>query len=316
MDLTAAVALYLTTKAPALSPTTLRWYEHKLRQFTDWCRESESAFTTDDLAPALFSRFLTFLEETTSVQYGRARSSYTRRGYTQVFRQWLDFLASDELALVRPGMRDRLVRIRPDVKVIVTYSDEQLRALFAAAKRQDSPRLVARDTAILSLLLDSGIRASELCGLRLGDVALDRTEPYLTVNGKGRKQREVGFGMRTKKALALYIHRWRPEVATRDLGYVFLNVRGEQLTPDGLDQMLYRLRDLAGGPEAFPGVRVSAHTFRHTFAVRTLERGTDVYALSRILGHTSVTVTQNYLRDFSQRSARRAVGSLLDTTHW
>jgi site-specific recombinase XerD len=311
MDLTSAVALYLDEKHPTLSVTTLRWYEHKLRIFVEWCEVTGEAKETEDLQAVTFSRFLTHLEETGSTQYGRMRSSYTRRGYAQVFRQWTAYLTANGLAAPM-----HIVRIRADIKIIQTFTDEHLKALFKAATQEKSEKLVARDHAILSLLLDTGIRASELCGLKLDQIEYDRTQSYLHVYGKGRKEREVAFGSRTKKALAMWVNRYRMKPTTRDPGYVFTNDRNDPLTPDGLDQMLYRLRDRAGGPEAFPGVRVSAHTFRHTFAVRSLERGVDVYTLSRVLGHTSVTTTQEYLKDFSQRSARKAVGSLLDMQLW
>jgi len=82
------------------------------------------------------------------------------------------------------------------------------------------------------------------------------------------------------------------------------------LTPEGLDRLLYRLRDRVGR-QHFNGVRVSAHTFRHTYAVRYLEQGGDLYKLSRLMGHSSVVVTEGYLRAFTARAARQG-GSVLD----
>jgi integrase/recombinase XerD len=79
-----------------------------------------------------------------------------------------------------------------------------------------------------------------------------------------------------------------------------LGRRGTSLTPSGLDQALYRIR----GEIGLRDVRLSAHTFRHSFARVWLERGGEVYSLSRLLGHTSVQVTEVYLRDFEARQAR------------
>ena len=73
------------------------------------------------------------------------------------------------------------------------------------------------------------------------------------------------------------------------------------MTPSGVDQMLYRIRDQAD----IKGVRVSAHTFRHSFARMWLEHGGEVYSLSRLLGHTNVQITEVYLRDFQSRQARQ-----------
>ena len=81
-----------------------------------------------------------------------------------------------------------------------------------------------------------------------------------------------------------------------------------QFTPKGLDDLLYRLRDRAG----ISGVRCSAHTFRHTYAFNFIKVGGDVLRLSRLLGHTSVLVTENYLRCFGSQDARGGL-SVFDT---
>ncbi len=81
---------------------------------------------------------------------------------------------------------------------------------------------------------------------------------------------------------------------------VWLNRVGQPLTRNGLDQALYTLRDKAG----VEGVRVSAHTSRHTFSFNFLKATGDVYRLSKLLGHSSVAVTETYLRSFRARDAR------------
>lgn len=73
------------------------------------------------------------------------------------------------------------------------------------------------------------------------------------------------------------------------------------MTPSGLDQMLYRIRDQAD----IEGARISAHTFRHSFARMWLEHGSEVYSLSRLLSHTNVQITEVYLHDFELRQARQ-----------
>lgn len=157
-----------------------------------------------------------------------------------------------------------------------------------------------RDQAILALLLDTGLRADELCALRVGDVRLN--EGFVFVKqGKGDKQREVGpLGLETQRTVRRYL---RGREMDRD-DWLLKGRHHTQLTSSGLDRILYRLRDWAGSGH-FDGVRVSAHTFRHTFAVNFMRQSSDIYALSLLLGHSSVAVTQNYLRDFQQREARR-----------
>jgi integrase/recombinase XerD len=116
--------------------------------------------------------------------------------------------------------------------------------------------------------------------------------------GKRRKQREIGIMPTTAKFLWKYIKVHRPP--SQPTERLFLGRRGTPLTPSGLDQALYRIRDEIG----LHDVRLSAHTFRHSFARVWLERGGEIYSLSRLLGHASVQVTEVYLRDFEARQAR------------
>jgi site-specific recombinase XerD len=81
---------------------------------------------------------------------------------------------------------------------------------------------------------------------------------------------------------------------------VFTSVTGRPLTPWGVDQVLQRVKEAAG----ITDVTVTAHKFRHTFARTWLERGGEVYSLSRLMGHSSVKVTEIYLEDFQGRQAR------------
>jgi site-specific recombinase XerD len=114
--------------------------------------------------------------------------------------------------------------------------------LFEAAKRTSAP---LRNIALLYLLIDTGCRASELCGLLLENVIFEPERAYIIVYGKGRKQRPIRLGKKARLALARYLHRERraPESET----HVFLGERGP-LTAEGLERLLYRLRASARAP--------------------------------------------------------------------
>ncbi|WP_040444212.1 tyrosine-type recombinase/integrase [Ktedonobacter racemifer] len=161
-----------------------------------------------------------------------------------------------------------------------------------------------RNIAILSLLLDTGVRASELCTLTLENVVITRDDAYIRVMGKGRKEREIGLGKQARIQIQKYIRLYRKGAEEKEV--VFISQRQQPLTINGLDQLLYRLRD-----HAKLSVSAGAHKFRHTFAVNYLLNGGDVYKLSRIMGHTSVSTTERYVRSMKQRDARRGL-SVLD----
>ena len=202
--------------------------------------------------------------------------------------------------LISDKVTKRLEMPKRDIKIIQTFSSDHVTKLFAAAglPNKQYPWFADRDGAILAVLLDTGIRANELCDLTLDRVHLTADDAYLVVNGKGRKQREVGLGMKSRQLLHRYIHRYRPH--TPGELHVFLTRAHRPLQPEGIDRLLYRLRDLT----SIQGVRVSAHTFRHTYAVSYLKAGGEIYKLSRLLGHTSVVITEGYLRAFEARDAR------------
>jgi site-specific recombinase XerD len=155
--------------------------------------------------------------------------------------------------------------------------------------------------------LETGIRASELCGLTLDNTTLRTEDSYLIVTGKGSKQRAVGpLGRVCRNQLHRYIYGLRK--AKPGVCEVFTGDEGAPLHLAGLDTILKKLRDRAGITDK----RVSAHSFRHTYARTYMARpGADVFKLSVLLGHTDIATTQNYLRDFAADDARKG-GSVLD----
>src|SRR5579859_2804880 len=106
---------------------------------------------------------------------------------------------------------------------------------------------------------------------------------------QGNKWREVGLGKASRTALHKYTRRYRK--APKENSFVFLSRFNQPLTRSGLNQVLYRLAEFAGIDQ-----RVSAYVWRHTSAVGYLSNGGDVYKLSRLMGHTGIVVTENYLR--------------------
>lgn len=168
-----------------------------------------------------------------------------------------------------------------------------------------------RDRAILEMLYGAGLRVSELTALDVDDVDLE--DGAVRVLGKGGKERDVPVGGHACEAVAAYLTRGRPALATvRSRGALFLNVRGGRLTRQSC------ARSLAAHARA-AGIRrvVTPHDLRHSFATHLLEGGADVRVVQELLGHASVATTQIYtlvtvehLRktyDAAHPRARRAV---------
>jgi len=145
-----------------------------------------------------------------------------------------------------------------------------------------------RDRAILELLYATGARVSEIVNMDLDDLI----DPEIVrLFGKGSKERIVPVGKYAQAAVAAYLVRVRPTLATLSLGTpaMFLNQRGSRLSRQSIWQIIS-----TSAQAAKLGVEVSPHTFRHSFATHLLEGGADVRVVQELLGHASVTTTQIY----------------------
>ena len=159
-----------------------------------------------------------------------------------------------------------------------------------------------RDRAILEFLYATGVRVSELVGLRLTNLDLD--EGLCTVFGKGSKERMVPLGRPACVALSRYLRHVRPGLEKgKGGGCVFLNERGQPLSRTAVWNIVKEAARSAGIER-----NVSPHVLRHTFATHLLEGGADLVAVQELLGHADISTTQiythldrKYLRDMHRR---------------
>jgi site-specific recombinase XerD len=279
------------------SPASRTWYRSRLGAFFTWAT-TQGVTTLEGVSAPLVRRYLDHRRATPSYT-GRPLDSHTLHGHTRVIRAWLHWAVAD--GLVDAVVPARIGLPKREQKVLRVLSPQQCERLLLTAAQSTQP---PRDQAVVAVLLDTGLRAAELCALNRDDVHLTPDEAYVLVrHGKGRRQREVPLGVTSRRWLARLLRSHHaPEV--------FAGPRGP-LTPSGLDQLLERLMTVAG-PQHFTGLKRGAHLFRHTFAVRFLEAGGDVYVLSRLMGHSTVSTTEGYLRAVTARQVRQHALSPLD----
>ena len=193
--------------------------------------------------------------------------------------------------MMREGRADRdpsagVVRPKLPRSLPRPLSVEDVQRLLASPPDGTPPGL--RDRAVLETLYGAGLRVTELVGLDVDDLEME--EGSVRVLGKGSKERDVPLGRYARAALAAYLTRGRPALATaRSRSALFLNQRGGRLTRQGCAKILAAHVRRAG-----IGKRVTPHTLRHSFATHLLEGGADVRVVQELLGHASVATTQIY----------------------
>jgi integrase/recombinase XerD len=176
-------------------------------------------------------------------------------------------------------------------------SISQVRQLFDQPAKMTTLE-ARRDEAMLELLYASGMRASELVSLNLGDV--DVEGGYVRCFGKGNKERLIPIHPQAVQAIKEYLAETRPQLLCSNTeSALFLNRSGTRLTRQGLWQKLKNYAESAG-----LGKVVTPHTLRHSFATHMLSGGADLRSVQELLGHTNISTTQIYTHLTSEHLRR------------
>ena len=190
----------------------------------------------------------------------------------------------------------KVKRMKPEKKSIKPYSEDDIKNMLNAinqtnvysrpGKRESFHRLpdADRNRAIIYVLLDTGVRVSELINLHIQEADLRNRRIY--VMGKGSKERSIPFSPRTGQVIWRYLTS-RKEASAGD--FLFVTNVGRQLTRSRVLRILRTIGQRAGV------LNVTCHRFRHTFAVNYLRNGGDAYSLQMMLGHSTMEMVKNYL---------------------
>ena len=217
---------------------------------------------------------------------GMTASTAARR--LSALRQFFKFLVQENIRKDDPAaLLDAPKRARPLPKLL---SEGEVDALLAEARRlRDDPAESARLTALLEILYATGLRVSELVGLRWPPFGDDAR--FLVIRGKGNKERLVPLSEPARRAIEDYAG-WRSDFITDKTSPWLFPSRGESghLTRQRFGQLL---KDLAMQANISPG-KVSPHVLRHAFASHLLSHGADLRAVQTMLGHADISTTQIY----------------------
>lgn len=295
----------LTKQTEGKSPRTVEFYRDNLRRFL-WYADKQG--WPDDirlLTEWHIREFLGYVASETcrwGLQGNGSETSQKKASHSTVhhyfvvlscFFNWVTqegFLEENPIARIKVG--------KPKPKVIIPYTSEEIRRMLVVCDydyTHNAKFLGSRNRAMVLVFLDSGIRLSELIGMKLGD--LDNEKGHIKVLGKGTKERVVRIGKTTQKALWRYLM-YRPQNGRQEL---WLTEEGKPLGSSGLQSLIKRLKQRAG-----INGNGSIHRFRHSFALNFLRADRNVFNLQYLLGHSDLDMVKRYTATLGMEDALKA----------
>lgn len=261
-----------------LSDNTIESYMRDLAQFAHYILRMYDV-PPKKVEPEMVRNYMSRLYE-----QGREKSSQARA--LSSIKSFFNYLLLEEVIESSPAElieAPKASRPLPD-----TLSVEEIDRLIGSIDNSTVKGL--RDQAILEVLYSCGLRVSELCELRMGDLFFG--EGYIRVIGKGDKQRLVPVSGMARDRIQLYMERRKEErrkEERRKEEILFLNNRGKKLTRVMIFTIIKQAAQRAGINK-----KISPHTFRHSFATHLLEGGANIRQVQELLGHENILTTEIY----------------------
>jgi integrase/recombinase XerD len=257
-----------------LAPNTLEAYRRDLEDITRWFEPQGK-----DLRTATGEDYRLYLQDQT--RQGQSTRTVARRvAAIRAFLRYLIVTGFDTTAVLA-----QLERPKPEQPLPKILSRAQVAKLISTPDPKS--RLFHRDVAILELLYASGLRASELCDLKVNDANL--TVGAVRAIGKGMKERVVPFGRAAGEAIGRYLAEGRPQLNKYNSDRLFLSKSGKPMERVALWMLVERYARKSGLLKM-----VGPHVLRHCFATHLIGGGADLRVVQELLGHADIATTQVY----------------------
>ncbi|ALS23393.1 tyrosine-type recombinase/integrase [Paenibacillus naphthalenovorans] len=295
-------------KTEGLKPRTLNDHESHYRYLQRWLVDQYPTLKLDEMTADHVRQYVGHMltEQTLYTGHPTLQSHNTVKGLspatvnirTRTLKCFLRFLHDEGYLQADLASRVKLQKDAEDT--IGAFEKEQVLQLLAAPNQREY--LGFRDYVLLTLLFDTGLRINEALNLTVDDLNIaNKTITVRASVAKNGKSRVVPMSKRTAELLATLIEENREQFASRSPSAVFLLNNGKPLT---YNQAYERIR-LHGEKAGITGVRVSPHTFRHTFATLYVMNGGDPFSLQKILGHHDMSMVRKYVLQLNQRDLQK-----------
>jgi site-specific recombinase XerD len=295
----------LTKQTEGKSPRTVEFYSENLKRFLWYASRQVWSDDIRMLTEWHIREFLGYLVNEKS-RWGvegngsescRVRASHTTvHHYFVVLANFFNWVVREGFVAESPTAKIKVAR--PETRVVKPYTQEEIRRVIAVCDRDyegNARFLGSRNKAIILVLLDSGVRLSELIGMTMEDV--NASNGNIRVMGKGSKERVVRIGKVAQKALWRYlVHR-----PGNGVDQLWLSEEKRPLSCGGVQCLIRRLKERAGINGSG-----SVHRFRHTFALNFLRVDKNVFNLQYLLGHSELEMVRRYTATLGMEDALKA----------
>lgn len=269
-----------------VSKHTLATYKFSINQFHDYCVQNEIV-DVSDVTTSTVRNFLLYCKNDLN------NNPTTLNTKLRHLRALFNYLEENEIINSKQNPTRKVSFAKEEIKIEV-FTDAQIKQMlgyFQRIKYRDKTFVSYRDHMIIVFLLGTGVRLGELVNLQWKDVNFDNM--VITVWGKKREQSSIPMTAKLKKELAEY-KLFVDQYFKKETEYVFTTAYSKKLSENAVKCMFKRLKEVMN----FKSCRVSAHTFRHTFANKCLLSGMDVFTLQRLLRHSKLDMTMRYVNVF------------------
>lgn len=265
-----------------LSSYTLKMYRQNLGLFLDYCTLNNIS-NVEDIRPNVIKAYMLQCKE-------EGNKPSTMNNKFRSIKVFFNYLVEEEIIEKKQHPATKIRSVKEDIRIEV-LTDSQIRQMLNYFKRfnyRGNAFTAYRDRMIVIFLLSTGVRRGELINLKWKDVDFDNQT--IAVFGKKRQVASIPFTKKLKVELVQY-KLYLQEHFEEDSEYVFPTYTNGAMTTEAVASIFKRLRKIMN----FSGVRLSSHTFRHTFVHRAILNGMDVMTLQKILRHEDLTMTQRYV---------------------
>lgn len=264
------------------TPKTIRSYRNNLNLFLRYCDEEAGVETMDELTLAVVRKFTLFMSE-------KGKKGSYINSLLKVAKAFIQYCYDEGYGGF--NTKKNFKWCKQDKAVIMAFTPADVRTMLQSCKGGSFLQL--RDNAVLTMFFETGIRCWELCCVKPSDIHDD----FIIINGKNHKQRVVPITAMLRKAMLKYEFSKENYFTLKNTDdYYFLSFHGRQLTNCAVEHIVKR------HGEGVSGIRVSPHTCRHFYAQQQVKMGTDLYTISRLLGHENIQITQTYLNSLPSKN--------------